>query len=169
MVIKLVFNEHKAVTYMCQFFLKTKDQCLQVMKQADKLKLVAKAYLSKKECFVQEAVNLFCQNEGYEKIFPDVYFVNTSLSEERVQVLLSEKEVRKLTDDSANILKKTNIDYYTEIPCIAFCNGKYMVLNDFCYEEFFAYYSLDSKSNKTDKTCLKQTQSKMNPLILCPK
>ena len=56
MVIKLVLNEHKAVTYMCQFFSKTKDQCLQVMKQADKLKTVAKAYLSNKECLVQEAV-----------------------------------------------------------------------------------------------------------------
>ena len=98
-----------------------------------------------------------------------MYFVNTSLPEERVQVLLSEKEVRKVPDDSTNIFKKSNIDYCTEIPCIAFCNGKYMVLNDFCYEEFFAYYSLDSRSNKTDKNCLKQTQSKMNPLILCPK
>ena len=31
-----VFNEHKAVTYMYQYFSKTEDQCSQVMKQAAK-------------------------------------------------------------------------------------------------------------------------------------
>ena len=36
MNIELVFNEYKAVTYMCQYFSKTEDQCLQVMKKAAK-------------------------------------------------------------------------------------------------------------------------------------
>ena len=30
-----------------------------------------------------------------------------------------------------------------------FCNGKFDVLNDFCYAEFLAYYTLESKSIKT--------------------
>ena len=34
--IKLVFNENKALAYMCQYFSKTEDQCLQVIKQAIK-------------------------------------------------------------------------------------------------------------------------------------
>ena len=63
-----VFNEHKAVTYMYQCFSKTEDQCSQVMKQAakeafeknmhhhDTMKTIAKAYLSNRECSVQEAV-----------------------------------------------------------------------------------------------------------------
>ena len=71
-----------------------------------------------------------------------------------------------------------------------FCNGKYSVLNNFCYAEFLAYYTLDNKSiceyktdelddklidnyheeclkNQTDKLKRKNTvsQSKKNPLI----
>ena len=50
------------------------------------------------------------------KIFPTVYFVNTNLPEERVKVLLSEKELNKLPDDSSNILKKSNSNRYIERP-----------------------------------------------------
>ena len=124
---------------------------INVYKSWNKQKTVAKAYLSNKECFVQEAVYPVLPEWRLRKIFPAVYFVNTSLPEERVQVLLSEKEVRKLPDLSANIFKKSNTDYYTEIPCIAFCNGKYMVLNDFCYEEFFAYTHLTVNQTRQTK------------------
>ena len=31
-----VFNEYKAVTYMCQYFSKSQDRCSQAMKQAAK-------------------------------------------------------------------------------------------------------------------------------------
>ena len=58
MDIQPVFNEYKAVTYMCQYFSKTEDRCSQAMKQAPKeafqknmhhhgtIKTIAKAYLS---------------------------------------------------------------------------------------------------------------------------
>ena len=64
MDIQPVFNEYKAVTYMCQYFSKTEDQCSQAMKQATKeafennmhhhhtTKTIAKAYLSSGECSV---------------------------------------------------------------------------------------------------------------------
>ena len=29
-----------------------------------------------------------------------------------------------------------------------FCKGKYSVLKDFCYTEFFAYFTLENTSNK---------------------
>ena len=41
-----------------------------------------------------------------KKTFPAVCFVNINLPEERVQVLLSEKELTKLPDDSLHILMK---------------------------------------------------------------
>ena len=56
MDIESVFNEHKAVTYICQYFSKTQDQCSQAMKQAgkeavesnmyphDTMKTIAKAF-----------------------------------------------------------------------------------------------------------------------------
>ena len=66
--IQLFFNEYKIVTYMCQYFSKTEDQYLQNMKEASKeafennihhhdtMKVIAKAYLSNRECSEQEAV-----------------------------------------------------------------------------------------------------------------
>ena len=38
-----------------------------------------------------------------------------------------------------------------ERPSVTFCNGKYGILNDLCYAEFLAYYTLKSKSSKTCK------------------
>ena len=45
-----------------------------------------------------------------------MFFVNTNLPEERVQVLLSEKQHSKLPEDSPDIFKKTNIEHYLESP-----------------------------------------------------
>ena len=67
MDIQLVFNEYKAVTYMCPYFSKTEGRCSQAMKKAakkgfknnmhhhDTIETIAKAYLSNPECSVQEA------------------------------------------------------------------------------------------------------------------
>ena len=35
-----------------------------------------------------------------------------------------------------------------ERPSATFCNEKYSVLNDFCYADFLAYYTLENKSNQ---------------------
>ena len=82
-------------------------------------------------------------------IFQAVYFVNKNPSIGRVQVLLSENELRELTDNSPKIFKKSNIDRYLERPSATFCNGKYSILNDFCYAKFSASYALENKSSKT--------------------
>ena len=68
--IQLVFNHYKAVTYMCAYFSKVKDETSEAMKQAvkdainwkksdfDRMKAIATAYATKRECSVQEAVYL---------------------------------------------------------------------------------------------------------------
>ena len=70
MDIQPVFNDYEIVTYICQYFSKTEDQCYedQAMKQATKeafksnmyhhdiMKTMAKAYLSNQECSIQETV-----------------------------------------------------------------------------------------------------------------
>ena len=80
---------------MCQYFSKTEDHCSKAMKQAakeafennmhhhDTLKTIAKAYLSSRECSVQEAVYHIQQELKLRRIFPAVCFVNTNLPEER--------------------------------------------------------------------------------------
>ena len=136
MDIQPVFNEYKAVTYMCQYFSKTEDQCSQAIKQTAKeafennmyhpdiIKTIVKAYLRNRECSVQEAVYHILPELKLRTIFPAVYFVNTNLPQERVQVLLYKKELSELPDDSSNIFKKSNIDRYVEGPNVIFCNGE---------------------------------------------
>ena len=66
--IQPVFNEYKAVRYMCQYFSKTEDRCSRAMKQTakeafennihhhDTMKAIAKAYLMNQECSVKDSV-----------------------------------------------------------------------------------------------------------------
>ena len=161
MDIQPVFNECKAVTHMCQYFSKTEDQCSQAMKQAakaafendmhhqDTMKTIAKAYLSNRECSIQEAVYHILLELKLRRIFPAVYFLSTNRPEGRVRVSLSKKELSELLDDSSNIFKKSNIDPYVERPNATFCSGKYSVLDYFCLAEFLAYYTVENKSSKT--------------------
>ena len=96
MDIQHVFNEYKVVAYMCQYFSKTEDRCSQTMKQAakeafennmhhhDTMKAIANAYLSNRECSVEEAVYHIPSELKLRRIFPAAYFVNTNPVEERV-------------------------------------------------------------------------------------
>ena len=133
---------------MCQYFSKTEDQCSQAMKQAakeafennmhhhDTMKTIVRAYLSNREFSFQEVVYHILPELKLRRIFLAVYFVSTNLPEERVQVLLPEKELSELPDNSPNIFKRSNIDHYMERPGATFCNGKYSVLNDFVMQNF---------------------------------
>ena len=106
MDIQPVFNHYKAITYMCSYLCKVEDECSQTMKQAvketfennldsyQKMKTVAHAYATKRECSVQEAVYHVIPELWLRKIFPGVLYGNSSLNEKRVEMVLSEK--RKL-------------------------------------------------------------------------
>ena len=90
---------------MCQYFSETEDQCSKAVRQAAKeaiennmhhhntMKTIAIAYLSNPGCSFQEAIYYILPELKLRKIFAAVYFVNTNLSEEKVQVLLSEKNL----------------------------------------------------------------------------
>ena len=43
---------------------------------------------------------------------------------------ISQKELTELPDNNPNIFKKSSA---------TFCNGKYSILDDFCYADFLAY------------------------------
>ena len=64
------------------------------------LKTIVKAYFSNRECSVPEVVYHILPVLKLTRIIPAVYFVNTNPPEERVQVLLSEKELSELPDNS---------------------------------------------------------------------
>ena len=66
--IQPVFNHYEAVTYMCAYFSKSEDETSEAMKHAanetkslnkskfELMKSIARAYTTKRECSVQEAV-----------------------------------------------------------------------------------------------------------------
>ena len=70
------------------------------------MKTIAVAYLRNQEFSVKETIYHILPELKLKKTFPAVCFVNINLPEERVQVLLSEKELTKLPDDSLHILMK---------------------------------------------------------------
>ena len=72
------------------------------------------------------------------RVFPAFCFVNKNPPEERVQVLISEKERSKRPEDSSSIFKKSNFGHYMERPNATFCNGKHSILDNFCYAEVLA-------------------------------
>ena len=76
-----VFNPYEAVTYMCAYFSKSDDETSEAMKQAarealnrnerdyKKIIVIAKAYITKRECSVQETAFLVMPEFCLHKIF----------------------------------------------------------------------------------------------------
>ena len=98
-------------------------------------KSVIKAYISRRECPKQEVV---LSELKLRRIFPAVYFVNTNLPEQRTEVLLNEKELNKLPDESAYIFKMRNTNRYIDRSNARFCNGRYSILDTFCLSERYS-------------------------------
>ena len=78
-------------------------------------------------------------------------FVNTNLPEERSRILQTEKQLSSLPEDSTNIFKRNNSDRYLARPSVSFCDGKYSILDSFCFAEFSAYCSLIYKPKETNE------------------
>ena len=115
------------------------------MQHHSTMKTNAKTYLSNRECSVRGALYHILPELKLRGIFPAVCFVNTNPPEERIQILLSEKELSEIPDDSSYIFKKSNI----ERSSATLYKGKYSILEDFCYGEFLGCYTIENKSSKT--------------------
>ena len=105
---------------------------------------IAKAYLSNRECSIQETAYHILPELKLRRIFWPFILLTKILQRKE-----SEKQLNELPGDSPNILKKYKVDRYMERPRPTFCNGKYSILDYFCYAEFLVYYTLKNKSSKT--------------------
>ena len=161
MDIQPVFNYYKAISYMCSYFSKCETESSVAIKKAveesqnlnfkERMKKVALAFLSHRQCSVQEAVYQLLPELWLRKTFPAVTFANTNLPDKRHRVCKSEKELRELPDDSTDVFKKNNLDRYLDRPGTTFKGGKYRVLDQFCYAQFLAYYYLDTTVSLDEK------------------
>ena len=154
--IQPVFNYHKAVSYMCSYFSKTETESSVAMKKAaeeskdlnfeDRMRKLALAFLSHRQCSLQEAVYQVLPELWLRKCYPGIVFANTSLPEKRYRICKSEAELEELPPDSTDVFKRNNLDRYMDRPNVVFKDGKYSMLDRLCYGEFLAYYVLDTSS-----------------------
>ena len=103
--IQPVFNHYKAVTYMCAYFSKSEDGVSEAMNQAAKeafnsnksnmeqMRSIARAYNTKRECSVQEAVYLLMPELWLRKTFPGVVFANSNLPENRYRISVARRKL----------------------------------------------------------------------------
>ena len=155
--IQPVINHYKAVTYMCAYFSKSEDETSQAMKQAakeaasankdkfDVMKSIARAYATRRECSVQEAVYHVMPELWLRKTFPGVVFANSNLPENRYRMFRSEEEINELPDDSTDIYKRNMLDRYMDRPNANFQNGKFSKIDKLCYADFLSHYYLKPK------------------------
>ena len=113
--IQPVVNHYKAVTCMSAYFSKSEDETSEAMKQTGKealkmnksdyerMKAIRKAYITKRECSVQEAVYLIMPELLLRKIFPRVIFLNSSLPEKFFRIFKKKAEIDELPGDSTDI------------------------------------------------------------------
>ena len=154
-----VFNHYKAVTYMCKYLSKAEDECSNAMKQAfqearemncskyEEMVKIAKAYASKRECSVQEAVYHVMPELWLRKTFPKVQFMNTNLPEQRFRMAKSEEELSELPEDSTDVFKRNMLDRYMNRPDSAFKGGRFAVVDRMCFAFFQMYYYIDSRDD----------------------
>ena len=81
------------------------------------MKSVAHAYVSKRECSLQEVVYQVMPKLWFKKVFPGVLYANSSISKKRVRMMLSKKEIFELPpQDSTGIYKINMVSRYLTRP-----------------------------------------------------
>ena len=81
------------------------------------MKSVAHAYVSKRECSLQEVVYHVMPKLWFKKVFPGVLYANSSISKKRVRMMLSKKEIFELPpQDSTGIYKINMVSRYLTRP-----------------------------------------------------
>ena len=81
------------------------------------MKSVAHAYVSKRECSLQEVVYQVMPKLWFKKVFPGVLYANSSISKKRVRMMLSKKEIFELPpQDSTGIYKIKMVSRYLTRP-----------------------------------------------------
>ena len=108
----------------------------------NKMKSIARAYTTKREVSVQEAVYLVMPELWLRKVFPGVLFANSNVPLKRFRICLSKTEIEKLPEESTVVFKRNMLDRYCDRPDSTFANGRYFVLDSFCFAQFLRYYSL---------------------------
>ena len=101
---------------MYAYFSKAEDETLEAMKQAvqdaingkksdfERMKAIARAYATKREWSVQEAVYLVMPELWLQKTFPKVLFLNSNIPEKRYRIFQNKEDLpEELPEDHTDI------------------------------------------------------------------
>ena len=82
---------------------------------------------------MQESVYHIMPGLWLRKIFPGVIYANSNLLEKRMKMILSEKEIPKLFDDSTDLYKRNLINRYINRTGLE-------IIENLCFVEFLKRY-----------------------------
>ena len=109
----------------------------------NKMKSIAEAYITKRECSVLVMPELWLR-----KIFPCVIFLNSNLPERCYRIFKKEDEIGELPDDSADIFQRNMLDRYLDRPNKFFKGVLYKIVDRLCFAEFLSSCYVDAKLSK---------------------
>ena len=145
---------------MCAYFSKAEDETSEAMKQAAKeapnarktefetMKAIAKAYSTKTECSVQEALYHILPELWLRKIFPKVIFLNSNMPEKRYRIFQKKCQIDEPPEDSTELFQRNMLDRYLDRPDESFKNGMYREISNMCFSEFLSLFYPKSRTKK---------------------
>ena len=111
-----------------------------------KMEIIARAYATKIQYSVQEAIYLVMSELWLRKMFPRVIFLNSNLPKKHYKIFKKKADIDELPDDSIDLFQLNMLDRYLDQPARDFENEKCNILDHLCFAEFFSLYYTDPKS-----------------------
>ena len=106
------------------------------------MKAIARAYATKEECSVQEAVYLVMPELWLQKTFQEVLFLNNNIPEKKYRIFWNKEEIDELPEDSNDIFQRNMLERYIDRSDKNFMGGRYTAIDVMCFAEFLSYYYL---------------------------
>ena len=111
----------------------TKKQNLNLQ---EAMKKITYSFISTHQLSVQEAVYNVLLELWLLRSFPRMSFISTNHPQSRMSMIESKEELKELSDDGTNVIKRDIIDRYIDRPVC----GKFACLKNVCVAQFAAYY-----------------------------
>ena len=86
----------------------------------EEIKLISKAYSTKRECSVQEAVYRVMPELWLRNTCPGVIFANRNLTEDRYRRCRNEDEIKEMPEDSTDFFKRNMLERYVDRPNVTY-------------------------------------------------
>ena len=123
------------------------------------MKAIGKAYITKRECSVQEAVYLIIPELWLRKIFPRAIFLSSNLPEKRFRIFKKKAQIDAIPSDNTDIFKRYMLDRYFDRPNEIFKSGEYIITDQLCFPDFLSLYYIDAKQ-------IKISENNSQPVVL---